>query len=164
MHQSHGYLIMDHCPTLSINVNFWGLTVPLFLLFYIAGKEFSRGGAHGKTACMVPTARSLRVAISLTTCSSRTRSGHTTTSLPFYFTRQPVVMVASGFLAGRGSPSRLTHLPVISPYWLVIGSSSTTLYVYILKYPASHLTAHFSAPLTLQLRTPAGFERHFGQW
>jgi hypothetical protein len=58
----------------------------------------------------------------------------------------------------------LTHLPVISPYWPVTGSSSITLYVTILKYPASHLTAHFGAPLTLQLRIPAGLERHFGQW
>uniref|UniRef100_A0A0A9N1H6 Uncharacterized protein n=1 Tax=Arundo donax TaxID=35708 RepID=A0A0A9N1H6_ARUDO len=61
------------------------------------GKEFSRGGAHGKTVCMEQTARSLRGAISLITCNSRTRSGATTTSLPLHSTRQPVGMVVSGF-------------------------------------------------------------------
>ena len=99
---------------------------------FIVGKEFSRGGAHGKTVCTVQTARSLRVAISLTTCNSRTKLGATTTSLPFYSTRQPVVMEASGFLADQGSRFHLTPLPVISPYWLVTGSNSITLYVYIL--------------------------------
>lgn len=94
---------------------------------YIAGKEFNRGGAHGKTGCMVQTARSLRVAISLTSCSSRTKLGATTTFLPLHSIRLLVGMVVSGSLAARGSRFHLHPLLAISPYWPVTGSSSITL-------------------------------------
>ena len=144
-------VVWHHRPMLILGVKIWILQKSDNVYncsSFIVGKEFSRGGAHGKTACMVQTARSLRVAISLTTCNSRTKLGATTTSLPFYSTRQPVVMVASGFLADQGSRFHLTPLLVISPYWPVTGSNSITLYVYILMYYLRlHLTAHFGARL-----------------
>jgi hypothetical protein len=119
------------------------LTVHIF-----AGKGFSRGGARGKMASMVPTARSLRVEISLITCSSRTKSAASTTSLPLHSTRQPEGTVASGFLADRGSRFHLTLLPVILPYWPVTGSKSITLYAHMLMYLAPCLTLITHATVT----------------
>ena len=104
-------VVWHHRPMLILGVKIWILQKSDNVYncsSFIVGKEFSRGGAHGKTVCMVQTAQSLRVAISLTTCNSRTKLGATTTSLPFYSTRQPVVMVASGFLADQGSRFHLT--------------------------------------------------------
>lgn len=91
-----------------------------------AGMEYNKEGTPGRMECMAQTAPSHQAKILLIFFSLKTKLVVSFTFLPLLSTRLLGALVESRSLAVQWFLFLSHHLPEISPYFLVIGSSKVT--------------------------------------